>query len=197
MSKARLKAPPGPGHRQSGISAITWLGIRPDDRAVVRRPHVRDIDLVVRTDPEDPHPARFDVSINRVRAGIETAAEMLGKLRAALAHVNQAGACRVILADHQPRIGSNMGESALPVIEEALTALGVESWPGIEIATRSWLRTTPWFKIRPRSIAKVDRSPAHRGEAHRVCQQCLTKPLVWGGCGSLGLSTGSRNAGSS
>ena len=47
--------------------------------------------------------------------GIETAAEMPGKLRAA-----GVTPPRVILADHAPRIGSDMGAEAVPVIEEAL-----------------------------------------------------------------------------
>jgi len=60
--------------------------------------------------------------------GIETAAEMPGKLRAA-----GVTAPRVILADHAPRIGSDMGAEAMPVIEEALSALGVEARGGVSI----------------------------------------------------------------
>jgi NADH dehydrogenase len=41
---------------------------------------------------------------------------------------------RVILADHSPRVGSDMGDSARPVIQEALAALGIESRPGVHIA---------------------------------------------------------------
>lgn len=58
--------------------------------------------------------------------GIETAAEMPDRLRAIQ---NQAGInvpLRVILADRNPLVGSDMGESARPVIEEALGSLGVE-----------------------------------------------------------------------
>ncbi len=61
--------------------------------------------------------------------GIETAAEMPGKLRAA--GVTRP---RVILADHAPRIGSDMGTEAVPVIEEALQALGVETRAGVSVA---------------------------------------------------------------
>src|SRR5262249_48695481 len=42
---------------------------------------------------------------------------------------------RVILADHNPIVGSDMGESARPVIEEALAALGVETRLGIEVVS--------------------------------------------------------------
>jgi NADH:ubiquinone reductase (H+-translocating) len=40
---------------------------------------------------------------------------------------------RVILADHKPWIGSDMGEHARPVIAEALEALGVEALPGVSV----------------------------------------------------------------
>ncbi len=61
--------------------------------------------------------------------GIEAAAEMPAKLRAA-----GIVAPHVILADHAPRIGSDMGEQAVPVIEEALQALGVERRGGVSVA---------------------------------------------------------------
>lgn len=60
--------------------------------------------------------------------GIETAAEMPGKLRAAGVTTP-----RVILADHAPCIGSDMGAEAMPVIEEALAALGVETRGGVSV----------------------------------------------------------------
>jgi len=65
--------------------------------------------------------------------GVEAATEMPARLRAVLAGDPQARP-RVILADHSPRIGSDMGESARPVIAEALAALGVETRPGVSVA---------------------------------------------------------------
>jgi NADH dehydrogenase len=65
--------------------------------------------------------------------GIEAATEMPGKLRAVMAQANTTRPFRVILADHHPRVGSDMGESARPVIEEALAALGIETRLGVEI----------------------------------------------------------------
>ena len=62
--------------------------------------------------------------------GIEAAAGMPDKLRAA-----GVASPRVILADHAPRIGSNMGAEAVPVIEEALQALGVEMRGGVSVAS--------------------------------------------------------------
>jgi NADH dehydrogenase len=65
--------------------------------------------------------------------GIEAAAEMPGKLRTALQSANLTGPIRVILADHQSQVGSDMGEHARPVIEEALKSLAVEVRLGIEV----------------------------------------------------------------
>jgi NADH dehydrogenase len=70
--------------------------------------------------------------------GIEVATEMVGKLSTAIEQGPSAGqksAPRVILADRQSRIGSDMGESAVPVIEEALAALGIEVRTGVSIAS--------------------------------------------------------------
>lgn len=64
--------------------------------------------------------------------GIEAACEMPGKLRAALG--SRTVPIRVILADHQKQIGSDMGESARAVIDEALKALGIETMPGVSVA---------------------------------------------------------------
>ena len=71
---------------------------------------------------------------------------MFGKLRAAIAHAPASGLAmspRVILADHQAWIGSNMGESARPVIAEALQNLGVETRPRISVAKSALVRSTP------------------------------------------------------
>ncbi|MGH7114867.1 MAG: NAD(P)/FAD-dependent oxidoreductase [Stellaceae bacterium] len=64
--------------------------------------------------------------------GIEAAAEMPGKLRAVLN--GGPGAPRVIIADRQPWIGSDMGEEARAVIGGALLSLGVEPRPGVSVA---------------------------------------------------------------
>lgn len=66
--------------------------------------------------------------------GIEAAAEMPGKLRTLLESANSLRPFRVILADHNSQVGSDMGESARPVIEEALAEIGIETRLGVEIA---------------------------------------------------------------
>ncbi len=65
--------------------------------------------------------------------GIEAAAEMPGRLRAAWD--GRMLAPRVILADHKPWIGSDMGESARPIIATALAALGVETRAGVVVTS--------------------------------------------------------------
>ena len=65
--------------------------------------------------------------------GVEVAAEMPARLRSVLAADPQARP-RVVLADRSKRIGSDMGESARPVIAEALAALGVETRPDVSVA---------------------------------------------------------------
>jgi NADH:ubiquinone reductase (H+-translocating) len=62
--------------------------------------------------------------------GVETACEMPARLRAALPPGTRS---RVILADHASHIGSTMGDSAIPVIREALDALGIEQRAGVRI----------------------------------------------------------------
>ena len=69
--------------------------------------------------------------------GIEAATEMPGKLRAALAQAGSSRPFRVILADHNASVGSDMGDSARPVIEEALSALGIEIRLGVRIVAIS------------------------------------------------------------
>jgi NADH dehydrogenase len=59
--------------------------------------------------------------------GIETACE----LPAMMANVFSGVAPRVVLIDHNPHVGSDMGPSAGPVIEKALADNGVETMTGV------------------------------------------------------------------
>ncbi|WP_109477448.1 NAD(P)/FAD-dependent oxidoreductase [Paraburkholderia sp. C35] len=77
-------------------------------------------------------PGRFTVAvIGAGLTGIELAAELPARLRA-IAGDDQRETIRVILADRSARIGQAMG-GAQPVIEEALTAEGVELRPGVSL----------------------------------------------------------------
>ena len=61
--------------------------------------------------------------------GIEVAAEMPAKL--AKANIKNP---RVILVDPNPLVGAAMGEAGRPVVNEALTALGIETRSGVKLA---------------------------------------------------------------
>jgi NADH dehydrogenase len=98
-----------------------------------------------------PHsPGQFSaLVVGAGLTGIEAATELLGKLSAA-----GASAPRVILADHQPRVGSDMGDGACHVIDEALAALGVETRTGVAIRVidRSGATLSTGEKIRAATI---------------------------------------------
>jgi NADH dehydrogenase len=64
-----------------------------------------------------------------------TGVEMATELATRLGAIAGAAPARVILADRAPRIGSNMGDAACDVIDEALHTLGVETRPGVTIAS--------------------------------------------------------------
>jgi NADH:ubiquinone reductase (H+-translocating) len=65
--------------------------------------------------------------------GLETATEMIARLRTLIASAKVEPPGKVILADHSPHVGSDMGEHARPVIEEALSSLGVATRLGVEV----------------------------------------------------------------
>jgi NADH dehydrogenase len=62
--------------------------------------------------------------------GIETACELPQRLTAILEH----RAPRVVLIDHNPWLGSDMGSSARPVIEKSLADNGIETRTGVGAA---------------------------------------------------------------
>ena len=69
--------------------------------------------------------------------GIEAATELVSKLqkaRQSAPNSDLAPPVRVILVDRHAWIGSDMGESARPVIAEALGALGIETRVGVSLA---------------------------------------------------------------
>lgn len=85
-------------------------------------------------------PAATAVVVGSGLTGIETACELPKILADALG----AGvAPRVILVDHGPRVGSDMGESARSVIEQALRANGVEVKTGEAVAAVGEHSVTP------------------------------------------------------
>lgn len=65
--------------------------------------------------------------------GIEVATEMPERLCSLQAESPGTQTLRVILADRNARVGSDMGDAARPVIEEALAALGIETRTAVDV----------------------------------------------------------------
>ena len=70
--------------------------------------------------------------------GIETACEMPARLAALFPGRSP----EVVLVDHNPHVGSDMGASARPVIEAALAAAGVQSRLGVSVTAVDEARVT-------------------------------------------------------
>jgi len=118
---SRLVRPPIPGLAEHAFDVDTYDGGCRLNAHIVALP------------AREPSPGQWTaLVIGGGLTGIEAAAELPGKLRAVLD--GMAGTPRVILADRQPWIGSDMGEEARGVIAEALAALGIETRPGVSVA---------------------------------------------------------------
>ncbi|HML10682.1 MAG TPA: FAD-dependent oxidoreductase [Stellaceae bacterium] len=116
---SELVRPPIPGLAEHGFDIDTH------DAAARLAAHLATL-------PSRPaSPGRYAALI--VGGGL-TGVEMATELATRLKDIAGGAPARIILADRGARIGSNMGDAACDVIDEALAALGVESRPGITIA---------------------------------------------------------------
>jgi NADH dehydrogenase len=116
---SRVVKPNLPGLDEFGYDVDTY------DGAMKLQAHIRD--LADRA--ADPATATA-VVVGAGLTGIETASELPKMLSEALG----AGVTpRVILVDHNPHVGSDMGDSARPVIEDALAANEVETITGVGV----------------------------------------------------------------
>jgi NADH dehydrogenase len=116
---SRVVKPNLPGLDEFGYDVDTY------DGAMKLQAHIRD--LADRA--ADPATATA-VVVGAGLTGIETASELPKMLSEALG----AGVTpRVILVDHNPHVGSDMGESARPVIEDALARNEVEAITGVGV----------------------------------------------------------------
>jgi NADH:ubiquinone reductase (H+-translocating) len=81
--------------------------------------------------PDRPEsPGRFTaLVVGAGLTGVEAATELATRLR----DTASGAPARIILADRPPRVGSNMGEGACAVIEEALRSLAIETRSGVTI----------------------------------------------------------------
>ncbi|OCB19184.1 NADH dehydrogenase [Mycobacterium malmoense] len=120
---SRLVTPAVPGLREFGFDVDTY------DGALALRDHLR------RLADGSPTPAAATVVVvGAGLTGIEAACELPDRLRRLFACAGVVP--RVVLVDRN-RIGSDMGASAVPVIEAALAANGVETRAGVHVAAIS------------------------------------------------------------
>ncbi|HUL98211.1 MAG TPA: FAD-dependent oxidoreductase [Mycobacterium sp.] len=120
-SGSRLFKPDIPGLREFGFDVDTY-----DDAMALAR------HLALLADGEITPAAATVVVVGAGLTGIETVCELPSRLAAVFAGRNVVP--RVVLIDHGPHVGSDMGESARPVIEAALADNGVEALTGARVA---------------------------------------------------------------
>ncbi|MFE7416855.1 NAD(P)/FAD-dependent oxidoreductase [Rhodococcus sp. NPDC057529] len=115
---SRVAKPDIPGLREFGFDVDTY------DGAMKLQRH-----LATLSNGRAGVGAATAVVVGAGLTGIETASELPGML---------AKACRaeprVVLIDHNPHVGSDMGDSARPVIEAGLSENGVETMTGVGVA---------------------------------------------------------------
>jgi NADH dehydrogenase len=114
---SQVVKPDIPGLREFGFDVDTYDGATALDRHLQR----------LAAGPATAEAATA-VVVGAGLTGIETACELPGRLRAS---GDRAG--RVLLVDHNGRVGSDMGESARPVIEQALADNGIETRTGVRV----------------------------------------------------------------
>lgn len=120
-SGSRLVKPDLPGLREFGFDVDTY------DDAIQLQLHLQQL-----ADGPATSAAAAVVVVGAGLTGIETACEMPSRLRALF--VRPAVAPRVVLVDHNRFVGSDMGVSARPVIEQALADNGVETRTAVSVA---------------------------------------------------------------
>jgi NADH:ubiquinone reductase (H+-translocating) len=117
---SQVVKPAVPGLREFGFDVDTY------DGALALQHHLQRL-----ADDQPPPAAASIVVVGAGLTGIETACELPKRLRALFSR--RGPAPRVVLVDHNPAVGSDMGVSARPVIEQALADNGVEVRTGVSI----------------------------------------------------------------
>ncbi|MCP9834576.1 MULTISPECIES: NAD(P)/FAD-dependent oxidoreductase [unclassified Cyanobium] len=119
---SQLLRPEVPGLVEHGFDVDTYAGaskLAMHLQALVQHPEA---------------PGQFTaVVVGAGLTGIEAACELPARLRSVQERAGLAQPLRVVLVDHNPKVGSDMGDAARPVIEEALAALGVELRLGVRV----------------------------------------------------------------
>jgi NADH dehydrogenase len=117
---SQVVRPDIPGLREFGFDVDTY------DSAMALADHLNRL----AAGPPTPEAASV-VVVGAGLTGIEVASELPARLATLFAgrHV----APRVVLIDHNPWVGSDMGESARPLIESALSDNGVDALTGVRV----------------------------------------------------------------
>jgi NADH dehydrogenase len=118
-SGSQVVKPDIPGLREFGFDVDTYDGAIALERhlhALAEGPLIRG--------------AATAVVVGAGLTGIEAACELPGRLRSILGE----RAPRVVLVDQNPWIGSDMGTTARPVIEKAVSDNGIETRTGVSVA---------------------------------------------------------------
>lgn len=118
-SGSRVNKPDLPGLREFGFDVDTY------DGAIELEHHLQR--LADGSAGPPPSTAATVVVVGAGLTGIETACELPGRLRA------MGMTPRVVLVDHNPFVGSDMGASARPVILKALADNGIEAKTGVAV----------------------------------------------------------------
>ncbi|OBI45669.1 NAD(P)/FAD-dependent oxidoreductase [Mycobacterium sp. E796] len=125
-SGSHVVKPDIPGLREFGFDVDTH------DGALALQRHLRELA------DESPTPAAATVVVvGAGLTGIEAASELPNRLRALFS--GRGVTPRVVLVDRNPAVGSDMGASACPVIEKALSDNGIETRTGagvVEVTER-------------------------------------------------------------
>jgi NADH dehydrogenase len=117
---SKVAKPDLPGLARFGYDVDTY------DGAMKLQSHIRTL-----PDRKADPASATAVVVGAGLTGIETACELPDMLAAAL---GTGVTPRVILVDHNPRVGSDMGDSARPVIEKALADNNVDTMTGQGVA---------------------------------------------------------------
>jgi NADH:ubiquinone reductase (H+-translocating) len=118
---SQVVKPAVPGLRDFGFDVV--FDVDTYDGAVALERHLR----ALASGPSRPGVATV-VVVGAGLTGIETACELPGRLGALFGRDS-----RVVLVDRNPAVGSDMGASARPVIEQALSENGVETRTGVGV----------------------------------------------------------------
>jgi NADH:ubiquinone reductase (H+-translocating) len=129
---SELVRPPIPGLAEHGFDVDTYKAAARLDRHIAQ---LGEASYGQGPHEQGPHgQGRFTaLVVGAGLTGLEVATELPARLAKVRAASDSEAPIRVILADRLAHVGSDMGDSARPVIEEALRSLGIEQRVAVAI----------------------------------------------------------------